>query len=80
MQRGIKRFARPVFAAATVGVCAIGLTSTTTQVEARPPWPPYACPDVYAPVICSDGNIYSNGCYASIYGATGCVPWGGDIF
>lgn len=35
----------------------------------------YACPDVYAPVLCSDGNVYSNGCYASVAGATGCVPY-----
>ena len=34
------------------------------------------CPDVWDPVICSDGQIYSNGCYASVAGATGCVPYG----
>lgn len=39
------------------------------------PWPPYACPDVYSPVICSDGNVYSNSCYASLAGATNCVPY-----
>ena len=30
------------------------------------------CPDVYAPVICSNGLTYSNGCVASCNGATGC--------
>ncbi|MBI4719134.1 MAG: hypothetical protein HY763_15140 [Planctomycetes bacterium] len=34
------------------------------------------CPDVMDPVICSDGNIYSNGCYAYQQCATGCVPYG----
>lgn len=35
-----------------------------------------ACPDVWKPVICSDGNVYSNSCYASLAGASGCVPYG----
>jgi hypothetical protein len=34
------------------------------------------CPDVYAPVICSNGRVYSNSCYAGRAGATGCVPYG----
>jgi hypothetical protein len=36
------------------------------------------CPDVWNPVICSNGQIYSNGCYANLAHATGCVPWGDD--
>lgn len=35
------------------------------------------CPDVYAPVTCSNGVTYSNSCRASCAHATGCVP-GGD--
>lgn len=35
------------------------------------------CPDVYQPVICSNGGIYSNACYASLACATDCVPYGG---
>jgi hypothetical protein len=34
------------------------------------------CPDVYAPVTCSNGVTYSNGCVASCAHATGCVPSG----
>ena len=34
------------------------------------------CPDVYSPVICSNGHVYSNGCYAAKACATGCVPYG----
>ncbi|MCC6678189.1 MAG: hypothetical protein IT436_13695 [Phycisphaerales bacterium] len=37
---------------------------------------PDACLDVWQPVICSDGQIYSNYCYAAKACATGCVPYG----
>lgn len=36
----------------------------------------YECPDVYDPVICSNGQVYGNSCYAGRAGATGCVPYG----
>jgi hypothetical protein len=36
---------------------------------------PIACPENYAPVICSNGVVYSNLCFASAAGATGCVPY-----
>jgi hypothetical protein len=32
------------------------------------------CPHIYAPVKCSNGITYTNGCYASCAHATGCVP------
>ncbi len=34
------------------------------------------CLDVWDPVICSDGNVYSNDCYAYVACATGCQPYG----
>jgi hypothetical protein len=34
------------------------------------------CADIYDPVICSDGVIYGNACYAFRECATGCVPYG----
>jgi len=34
------------------------------------------CPDVWNPVICSNGQVYSNDCYAYRDCATGCVPLG----
>ena len=34
------------------------------------------CPMIYAPVKCSNGKTYSNGCVASCAHATGCVPVG----
>jgi len=36
------------------------------------------CPDVYRPVICPNGQIYSNACYAGLAGQHNCVPWGDD--
>ncbi|HUC42604.1 MAG TPA: hypothetical protein VMR65_01070 [Candidatus Sulfotelmatobacter sp.] len=35
------------------------------------------CPDVYAPVTCSNGRTYSNACVASCNKAKNCVPSGG---
>ncbi|UCC32332.1 MAG: hypothetical protein JSU86_08620, partial [Phycisphaerales bacterium] len=35
------------------------------------------CPAVWDPVICDDGNVYSNACYAFAACATGCEPLGG---
>ena len=37
------------------------------------------CPDVWDPVICSNGQVYSNYCYASKAKATGCISFGDDI-
>jgi hypothetical protein len=34
------------------------------------------CPAIYDPVICSNGVIYSNSCYASLDCAKGCVQYG----
>lgn len=33
-----------------------------------------ACPQIYAPVRCSDGTIYVNACVAQCRGASGCTP------
>lgn len=40
---------------------------------------PILCLDVWNPVICSDGQVYSNSCYAYRACATGCVPFGDTI-
>lgn len=50
---------------------ALSALAATPSEAARP-----LCPDVYDPVICSNGRVYSNSCYASVAGATGCVPYG----
>lgn len=38
------------------------------------------CLDVWDPVICDDGNIYSNSCYAYRACATGCESLGDGPF
>lgn len=38
-----------------------------------------ACPENYAPVICSNGVVYSNSCFAALDCATGCVPYADAI-
>lgn len=34
------------------------------------------CTTEYDPVICDDGNVYSNACFAYVACATGCEPYG----
>lgn len=69
-----------------IGICAaistvIGFGASAAFVIWRPPCPGgFECLDVWAPVICSDGNVYSNSCYAARECVFGCVPWGGDIY
>jgi len=36
------------------------------------------CLDVWDPVICPNGVVYSNDCYAFKACQTGCVPYGGE--
>jgi hypothetical protein len=38
-----------------------------------------ACPAIYAPVICNNGVIYSNKCYADADCATGCRRYENEI-
>ncbi len=42
-------------------------------------WEDLNCLDVYIPVICNDGVVYPNACYAMRDCATGCVPLGDPI-
>ena len=65
------------FAAALVaGALAIPAPSQAVFVGCNPN---FQCPDVWKPVICSNGQVYSNGCYAARACATGCVPYGDTI-
>lgn len=45
--------------------------------EAKPKCPKEGilCPALYDPVICSNGQVYSNACYANVDCATGCQPY-----
>jgi hypothetical protein len=34
------------------------------------------CPDVWNPVLCPNGQVYSNACYAGLAKQRNCVPFG----
>ncbi len=71
-----RRLGQGAFAAVVAGAGALGVHSATAErAEARWPFDPCICPMVYAPVICSNGYVYSNACFAGCDGATGCVPY-----
>jgi hypothetical protein len=59
---------------AALAVAALSVP-TTSQAVAKCPRDIY-CLDVWDPVICSNGQVYSNSCYAYRACATGCVPYG----
>ena len=67
-----RRTLKLVFGAALAMTFALGLTALFSPAEAV--FHRCICPDVYAPVTCSNGHTYSNSCVASCAGATGCVP------
>ncbi len=66
-------------AGAAVAMCA----AATTALAKKPrpivrPCGPDACPMVYDPVVCADGNTYSNACVAAQHCQTDCeggVAW-----
>lgn len=68
--------------AVTVIVLVVMLAGTFALAKGRPKGPKICkdfglfCLDVWDPVICDDGNVYSNDCYARRACATGCEPYG----
>lgn len=54
-------------------VALLGLGSTPAFSSFLTPLEPTNCPQNYLAVICSNGCIYDNACYAEAAGATGCV-------
>lgn len=71
-----------IIAGAAFGLVIAGAVVNATFAVARPPGggcnKGTYCLDVYRPVICSNGQVYSNDCYAAKACAKGCVPWGGE--
>ena len=60
--------------AGVVAVGAFGAVTASTPVEARfGPGGGCICPHVYAPVLCPNGFVYSNSCFAGCAGQTGCT-------
>ena len=63
-----KLFAR--LSGLALALFAVGVLAASSS--AGPP----VCPQIYAPVICSNGKIYPNQCYADKAHAKDCVPYG----
>jgi hypothetical protein len=56
-------------------VMGVAATSQAAHGLIRDCLPGVYCLDVWLPVICSDGNVYSNSCYAAKACQTNCVPY-----
>ena len=69
----VRAIGMSAFMLAVIVVGAVGLTASQSKAVVKR----CICPDVYAPVTCSNGLTYGNSCLASCAGATGCVR--GDI-
>ncbi|UCE61479.1 MAG: hypothetical protein JSU63_06965 [Phycisphaerales bacterium] len=73
----------PIVKVVVVLAVIVAVSITATAYAKKPKPPDDGCPrdimclDVWDPVICDDGQIYSNACYAYRACATGCVPAGG---
>ena len=52
---------------------ALSIPVTSEAAKPKCPREGIFCPAVYDPVTCSNGQTYSNSCYAYVACATGCV-------
>jgi hypothetical protein len=74
MMRKLMQVGKLMVVAGVLGAVGLGVSTASAARPPRPPFDPCLCMDVWMPVLCSDGQIYSNYCYAGCAGATGCVP------
>jgi hypothetical protein len=70
----IRRTVKLALAAVVATVFMVGIATLSTPTHAVIGH--CICPDVYAPVKCSNGKTYPNSCVASCNHATGCVRTG----
>ena len=73
----LHRIVKAAFGAAVAVTLVVGTASLFAPVRAAGIGGGCICPDVYAPVTCSNGRTYSNSCVASCNKAKNCVPTGG---
>jgi hypothetical protein len=75
MKNALKKVGMGLFAA---GVVAVIASATATAAGPRPIgcFKNLICLDVWRPVLCPNGLIYSNDCYAARACQTGCTPAG----
>jgi len=64
-----------VLLASFVGLVVVAALSALSS-EAKGKGGPPLCPDIYAPVICDNGKVYPNQCWADRNHAKNCVPYG----
>lgn len=67
---------RSLIGAAVALTFVIGLAALAAPVRAASIGGGCICPDIYAPVKCSNGRTYPNACVASCNKAKNCVPTG----
>ena len=71
-------FAKVVLLVLVIAAIAVGTTAYAKKPGGPVPChPDIMCPDVWDPVICEDGKIYSNDCYAYVWCQTDCESIGG---
>lgn len=61
---------------ALAAVLTMGAFAATTEAKPKCPNSGIFCPTYYDPVICDNGQVYSNACFASVACAKNCVPYG----
>jgi len=71
MNRRVVRLAMGAVVAAALGVGGFSYYGTAHAASGN-----CICPQVYAPVKCSNGVTYPNACVASCHHAKNCVPTG----
>jgi hypothetical protein len=69
----IRRAMKFAISAAIATAFIVGLSTLVAPVQASFGGGHCICPDVYAPVTCSNGVTYGNSCLAGCAHATGCV-------
>lgn len=67
---------RPVGIAIGAAVAAVFLAGVAALFVPAEAAPACLCPDIYAPVKCSNGKTYPNLCVANCRKAKNCVPTG----
>lgn len=75
MKRTIKNSAKFTAALTVAATMTVAATTYASGFGARDCLPGIYCLDVWMPVICPDGNVYSNDCYAAKACQRNCIPY-----
>jgi hypothetical protein len=75
MKETARRFSKCSLVLGVIAVAAAAASSLAQDLRPSDCLPGIQCLDVWNPVICDNGQVYSNLCYARKACATGCVPY-----